>query len=220
MESASRKVDVVESPSPQVDVIESSPTKVDVVVPQQCTRDVVDSQPVNTTAITPDASNSARIAAIQREYIQMDVKKLWHIKTMPAADNEDSGEFTTALITSIRRTVRNILQLADATGTQSFDDDDWVDGWQTPLHKALHRAINRRSPTTAASLTQILDGFCSAMESDSAHGSRGPEVLVVWRGGYPDSSIHPRRQVPFSVSVLLAWPLMFLSRTTSDSSSW
>ena len=117
MESASRKVEVVESPSTKVDVVESSPTKVDVVVPQQCTRDVVDSQSVNTTAITSDASNSARIVAIQREYIQMDVKKLWHIKTMPAADNEDSGEFTTALITSIRRTVRNILQLADATGT-------------------------------------------------------------------------------------------------------
>ena len=72
---------------------------------------------------------------------------------------------------------RNILQLADATGTQSFDDADWVDGWQTPLHKALHRAINRRSPTTAASLTQIIHGFCSAMESDCTHGSRGPEVL-------------------------------------------
>ena len=107
----------------------------------------------------------------------MDVKKLWHIKTMPAADNEDSGEFTTALITSIRRTVRNILQLADATGTQSFDDSDWVDDWQTPLHKALHRAINRRSPTTAASLTQVIDGFCSAMDTDRTHGSRGPETL-------------------------------------------
>lgn len=44
-----------------------------------------------------------------------------HIKTMPAADNEDSGQFTSALISSMHRTMRNILELADASGKQCFD---------------------------------------------------------------------------------------------------
>ena len=78
---------------------------------------------------------------------------------------------------SLLRYVGHVLQLHDATGAQSFDDPDWVDGGQTPLHKDLHRAINRRSPTMMASLTQVLDGFCSAMDTDSANGCGDPEIL-------------------------------------------
>lgn len=122
-------------------------------------------------------AESARIAAIQREYIQVDVKKRCRMNTMPAADNEDSGEFTSTLSTSIRRTVRNILQLADSTGVQRFEDSDWVDGWQNPLHKALHRATSRRSPDIATSLTQAIDGFLSAMDTDPSGGLPGPDLL-------------------------------------------
>lgn len=60
-------------------------------------------------------AESARVAAIQGEYIPMDVKKLWHVEITPGVDKKDSGHLTAALITSIRRTVQNILQLADST---------------------------------------------------------------------------------------------------------
>ena len=108
----------------------------------------------------------------------MDVKKLWHIKTMPAAENEDSGQFTSALISSMRRTMRNILELADADGQQTFECSTWVDGWQTPLHKALHRSINRRDPDVAASLMQILDSFFHALDKDSASGTGGQDLFA------------------------------------------
>lgn len=117
---------------------------------------------------------ASRIAAIKREYLQIDVKKLWHIKTTPAADKEDSGRFTSALISSMRRTMRNILELADACGEQCFESTNWVDGWQTPLREALHRSISRRSPDIAASSTQIIDCFLSAIDSDRARDKRAP----------------------------------------------
>ena len=121
---------------------------------------------------------AGRVAAIKRAYLQMDVKKLWHIKTMPAAENEDSGQFTSALISSMRRTMRNILELADADGQQTFECSTWVDGWQTPLHKALHRSINRRDPDVAASLMQILDSFFHALDKDSASGTGGQDLFA------------------------------------------
>ena len=71
--------------------IETTPREADVVEPQHKKANIVTLQPSKDDVAASDVSNSARVAAIQREYIQMDVKKLWHIKTMPAADNEDSG---------------------------------------------------------------------------------------------------------------------------------
>lgn len=123
--------------------------------------------------------------------IQMDVKRLWHIKIVPAADNEGWGEFTCALIASIRRTVGNIFQPADATRLQRFENLDWVDGWQTPPHKALHRAISKRFPDTAASSTQVINGFMSALDADSPAGLSGPDLLRTFRRrliGYSDCS--------------------------------
>ena len=107
----------------------------------------------------------------------MDVKKLWHIKTMPAAEKEDSGQFTSALISSMRRTMRNILELADADGQQTFECSTWVDGWQTPLHKALHRSISRRDPDVTASLMQTFDSLFAALEKDHAAGRGDPAIL-------------------------------------------
>ena len=78
------------------------------VVAQQAPVDI-DAQ-IRTEASRAASSRreAGRVAAIKRAYLQMDVKKLWHIKTMPAAENEDSGQFTSALISSMRRTMRNI----------------------------------------------------------------------------------------------------------------
>lgn len=68
-------------------------------------------QPTAREAAAAAQAESARVPTIQREYIQMDVKKLWHIKIMLAADKKDPGLLTPALITSLWLTVRNILQL-------------------------------------------------------------------------------------------------------------
>ena len=51
------------------------------------TTDVVTQQTPVDTAATDVRSEASRVAAIERAYLQMDVKKLWHIKTMPAAEN-------------------------------------------------------------------------------------------------------------------------------------
>lgn len=95
---------------------------------------------------------------------------------MPAADHEDSGQFTSGLISSIRRTMRNILERADATGVPCLEDSDWVDGWQAPLREATHRSISRRSSDVAASLTQIVDTFFAALDTYRSNGTRAPVV--------------------------------------------
>ena len=71
---ARKRAQLVEPAPRKVNVVESRPYTVDVVEPQPRTLDVVDSQPDKTAAITSDSPNSARVAAIQRECIQMDVK--------------------------------------------------------------------------------------------------------------------------------------------------
>ena len=61
---------------------------------------------------------------------------------------------------------------------QSFECSTWVDGWQTPLHKALHRSIRRRDPDVTASLMQIFDSFFAALEKDGAAGRGGPALFA------------------------------------------
>lgn len=66
--------------------------------------------------------------------------------------------------------MKHILELADATARQRFNNPDWVDSWQAPLYRVLHRSIGRRSPDVAASLTQIIDTFVAALDQDRADG--------------------------------------------------
>lgn len=40
---------------------------------------------------------------------------------MAYQNNEDSGQFTSVLVSFMRRTVRNILELADASGQQILE---------------------------------------------------------------------------------------------------
>lgn len=51
-----------------------------------------------------------------------------------------------------------------------------------PLHKALHLTVSRRSRETAASLTQVLGGFITAMDADRAAGISGPPLLRASEG--------------------------------------
>lgn len=74
--------------------------------------------------------------------------------------------------------MKNILELADTTGQQLFESPDCTDGWQTPLQKALHRSIGRRSPDVAASSTQIVDTFVAAMDPVRVHGKAAPTIFA------------------------------------------
>ena len=208
--TARRRAEKLESTTGEADIVEPQRSKVNVVTLPSRKVDVVAS----------DVSNSARVAAIQREYIQMDVKKLWHFKTMPAADNEDSGEFTTALITSIRRTVRNILQwLMPRVLRVLMIPTGLTVGKRLSIKLCIAPSIAARRRRRLPSRRSSTD-FVPRWTRTVPTGPEAQKYSVVWRGDFPATSTHQHRQVPSSVSVLLAWPLMFLFRTISDNSSW
>lgn len=108
---------------------------------------------------------SSRVAANTREYLQMDVKNLRHIK--PASCFQQRLPTIYLWLNSIFPSYsENILKLVDITEQQASENSDWVDGWGTPFHKALHRSDSRRLPDVAAFLMQIINKFFATLEKD------------------------------------------------------
>lgn len=144
-----------------------------------------DSEQTAAHAVTVGAEfESARVAAIQREYPQMNVETLRHIETMSAADTEDWGQLTFVFTTSRCRPVHSTLPSADLTDARSFGNPEWADGWSSASHKAVNRFINRRSLDPAASLTHGHDEFIAALDSDRGTAETDPKLLG-------DSGRHP-----------------------------
>lgn len=97
------------------------------------------------------------------------------MEQMPRPGDTDGGVYTSRLLKSINRVVKEKLSICDPSGQQTFDSPTWVEGWEVPLYNAMHKIIPTKS-STDTSISQAVDSF-QKIDHGHAVGTQGPALL-------------------------------------------